>query len=404
MSDLPPRLLHLITGLGTGGAESSLVRVIRGASDPSCHSVVSLTTRGTRADELESMGVGVWAIGLARGQATLKALRLLRAIAREVRPDVIQGWMYHANLASSLLSVTSSERWPVLWNVRHALDAWDAEPRKLRWLIQLLARCSSHPQSVIYNSMRSARQHESRGYSASRTLVIPNGVETNRFRPDGHSRSALRQHFGFSDDAVVIGMVARVDPLKDHETFLQVAAYVAAHEPTANFLLVGTGTEAGSTIQPNDLDVALAERVREVPVLAHRLIRCGERTDMPAVYNACDLVVLTSRSEGHPNVVAEAMACGVPCVVTDVGDAARLVGPTGLVAPVRDAVALGEAVLGFVRDPVRRTDSGRAAVARILAEYTVSVECTAYENAWMAARRHANDGDTGAYRPGVRSS
>ena len=315
MSAASPRVLHIITGLGTGGAEASLVRVIRGADDPSRHAVVSLTTRGTRAAELEAMGVRVWAIGLARGHASWQALRDLRSIARDVRADVIQGWMYHASLAASLLSMTSREKWPVLWNVRHALDAWDAEPRKLRWLVQLMARCSHHPQAVIYNSARSARQHEARGYASARTIVIPNGVDAERFTPDAGNGAATRRALGVPATAVVIGMAARVDPLKDHDTFLRVAAHLAAQDATIHFLLVGTGTEAGTSVQPTALDAAIAQREREVPALAGRLVRCGERRDMPAVYHACDIVMLTSRSEGSPNAVAEAMGCGVPCVL-----------------------------------------------------------------------------------------
>ena len=396
MSAASLRVLHIITGLGTGGAEASLVRVIRGADDPSRHAVVSLTTRGTRAAELEAMGVRVWAIGLARGHASWQALRDLRSIARDVRADVIQGWMYHANLAASLLSMTSREHWPVLWNVRHALDAWEAEPRKLRWLVQLMARGSHHPRAVIYNSSRSARQHEARGYTSSRTVVIPNGVDVERFTPDAGSRAATRLALGLPVDAVVVGMAARVDPLKDHDTFLRVAAHLAERDATIRFLLVGTGTEAGTAVEPTALDAAIAQREREVPALAGRLVRCGERRDMPAIYGACDIVMLTSRSEGSPNAVAEAMACGVPCVVTDVGDAAHLVGSTGTVAPVGDVLALAEAALRLVHDTSRRDAHGRAATARIRAHYTVRRECDAYNAVWMAALGRASSGATAA--------
>ncbi|QJR34120.1 glycosyltransferase [Gemmatimonas groenlandica] len=383
-SDASPRLLHIITGLGTGGAEASLVRVIRGAEDPSRHAVVSLTTRGTRADELEAMGVRVWALGLARGHASWQALHDLRSIARDVRADVVQGWMYHASLAASLLSMTSHERWPVLWNVRHALDAWDAEPRKLRWLIQLMARFSSHPKAVIYNSSRAARQHEALGYAAARTVVIPNGVDAERFKPDTASRAATRVSLGLPANAVVIGMAARVDPLKDHDTFLRVAAYLAVRNSSVHFLLVGTGTEAGSAAQPSALDAAMAQRVSEVPALAGRVVRCGERRDMPAVYNACDIVMLTSRSEGSPNAVAEAMSCGVPCVVTDVGDAAQLVGQSGDVAAVGDVIALAEAAFRLVNHGEERAERGRLATARIHAHYTAPLECTAYARLWAS--------------------
>lgn len=389
-----PRVLHVITGLGTGGAEASLVRVIRAADDPSRHAVVSLTTRGTRANELEAMGVRVWAIGLRRGQASWQALRALRSIACEVQADVIQGWMYHASLAASLMSMTSRERWPVLWNVRHALDAWESEPPKLRWLIRLMARFSWHPKGIVYNSSRSARQHEARGYASARTVVIPNGVDAERFRPQPEHREATRRALGLPAHAIVIGMAARVDPLKDHDTFLRVAAHVAAQVEMARFVLVGTGTEAGTDALPTSLDAAIAQRVAEVPALAGRIVRCGERRDMPEIYNACDILMLTSRSEGSPNAVAEAMSCGVPCVVTDVGDAAQLVGSSEDVAPVGDVLALAEAVLRLVRDTARRERRGREATAHIRAHYHATAECRAYERVWTAtAARTAPTGE-----------
>ena len=113
-----------------------------------------------------------------------------------------------------------------------------------------MARFSSHPRAVIYNSARAARQHEARGYTTARTVVIPNGVDTERFVPDATRRSATREALGVPAHAVVIGMAARVDPLKDHDTFLRVAAHIAARAETVHFLLVGTGTEAGTAAQP----------------------------------------------------------------------------------------------------------------------------------------------------------
>ncbi|WP_411280389.1 glycosyltransferase [Gemmatimonas sp.] len=379
-----PRVLHIITGLGTGGAEASLVRVIRNANDPSRHAVVSLTTRGEHADALEAIGVRVWALGLMRGHASWQALRALQSAAREARADIIQGWMYHANVAASLLSMTSREQWPVLWNVRHALDAWASEPKKLRWLIRLMARFSGHPKCIVYNSSRSARQHEAHGFASARTVVIPNGVDAERFSPQPGSRVATRLAMGLPAHAVVIGMAARVDPLKDHDTFLDVAAHLAARNATVHFVLVGAGTEAGTNAQPTALDAAITRRVAEVPALAGRLVRCGERRDMPEIYNACDIVMLTSRSEGSPNAVAEAMGCGVPCVVTDVGDAAHLVGQSGAVAPVGDVGALTEATMRLVRDGALRERRGQAAAARIRADFTAPAERVAYERLWGA--------------------
>lgn len=382
MSTTSPTILHIITGLGTGGAEASLVRVIRTSADPSRHAVVSLTTRGTRATELEAIGTRVWAVGLARGRASWRGLRQLRTIAREVRATVLQGWMYHANLAASLLSMTSRERWPVLWNVRHSLDAWDSEPRRLRQLVLLMARFSYHPEAVVYNSARSARQHEARGFAKARTVVIPNGVDADLFKPDISIGAATRQALGVPANAIVVGMAARVDPLKDHTTFLKVASQLAIRDERVHFLLVGSGTEIGTAAEPCALDAPIARLEREVPALRGRFVRCGERRDMPAIYNACDVLMLTSRSEGSPNVLSEAMGCGVPCVATDVGDAAHVLGASGEVAPAGDVIGLTEAVHRLIRDPALRNRCGIAASARIREQFASQVEYGAYERAW----------------------
>lgn len=202
---------HVITGLETGGAETSLVRLIAAMGPSVLHSVVSLTSRGTQASAIESLGASVHALNWPRSVPGPSAMRALLLHTRSIQPDVVHGWMYHGNLAASSAAWACARTPRVIWGVRHALDPWSCESPRLRRTIRLSARSSRSAQHIVYNSARARRQHEALGFRADRSVVIPNGFDLMRFAPDQASRSRIRAELRLPPVTPLVGLVARVD-------------------------------------------------------------------------------------------------------------------------------------------------------------------------------------------------
>jgi glycosyltransferase involved in cell wall biosynthesis len=267
--------------------------------------------------------------------------------------------MYHANLATSL--AMTGLRTPVIWGIHHSLSDLASEKRKTRAVIRANAWLSRSPTRIRYVSVLAAKQHSRFGFSARRALVVPNGYDTDTLRPDPAARAQARRELGIDDGALVIGMIARVHPTKDHGNFLEAAARFLARHPDTVFVLVGEGaSEDNPSLLATIEQLGLRAQVR----------LCGQRTDVPALNAAFDIATLSSRGEAFPNAVAEAMACGTPCVATDVGDAALIIGDTGVVVSPRDADALSE---GWARiaalSAAEREALGRRARARIVEHF-----------------------------------
>jgi glycosyltransferase involved in cell wall biosynthesis len=233
-------------------------------------------------------------------------------------------------------------------------------PRQTRWIVKVLAICSRMPDAVVVNSHAGQRLHERVGYKPRRWEIIPNGFDLARFRPDPAARQRLRRELGLPSDTVVVAQVARVDPMKNQATFLKAAGMVLGKRRDVHVVLIGKDTR---TLASSVAEQGWTERV-------HLL---GLRTDVDRLLPGADLFCLSSAfGEGFPNVLGEAMACGVPCVTTDVGDARLLVGETGIVVPLRDPAALAGAMLDLIdRGPAGRAVLGQAARARIEKEYAL---------------------------------
>jgi glycosyltransferase involved in cell wall biosynthesis len=378
-----PKVLHVITGLGTGGAETSLLRLIAHTAPLGVtHTVVSLLPDGPLAAPIRETGALVHSMEMSRGVADPRVLRRLAQLVRQTQADVVQGWMYHANLAASAAAWMTHR--PVIWGIRHALDAYTQEPQRLRAVIRAGSWVSHHARAIIYNSARSAQQHATLGYSPSRALVLPNGFDTAALAPDRAAGRAVRESLGLDATTPIVGLVARVDPLKDHDTFLAAAQQLHAMRPSVRFLLVGRDT--------NDPAGAIAHGVRERG-LSGLVYTLGERRDIRAVFNSCTVATLTSRSEGFPNAVGEAMACGIPCVVTDVGDAGLLVGDTGHIVPVGNPEAIAKAWCALLDEsPAVRAARGQAARDRITEHFSVGAHTAAYKRLWHDVVTEATTG------------
>ena len=214
------------------------------------------------------------------------------------------------------------------------------------------------------NSFRGRDHYVGRGFPAGKLVVIPNGIDTTYFTPKPDEGLKLRAEWGIGPNEIVIGLAARLDPLKDHETFLRAAAIAAKSRKDLRFVCVGGGVER---------DSARLESLANGLGLENRVVWAGECNDMPAAYGAMDIATCSSIVEGFPNMVGEAMACGVPCVVTDVGDCARITADTGIVVPPRDPPSLAQAWLQLAaRTPAERKALGRRARARIEDEFSVA--------------------------------
>jgi glycosyltransferase involved in cell wall biosynthesis len=365
------RVVHVITTLDVGGAEMMLANVLgRVQLERYPTTVVSLTDRGRLAERIERLGVPVISLGLRSGVAGLAGVFKLANVLRRESPDVVQTWLYHADLVG-LLAALVARHPPVAWNIRCAeLDPGD-HPRSLRWVIASLARLSPGTAAIVVNSQAGREVHTRLGYRPRRWVPIPNGFDLQRFAPRPAARDEVRAELGVPADAVLVGLVARYHVMKDHESFLRAAARLRERRPDVHFVLAGRQVDGSNAV--------LAALVRELG-LEGSVHLLGERDDVPRLTAAFDVATCSSYSEGFPNAIGEAMACGVPCVSTDVGDCRALVGDTGVVVPPRQPQAMADGWLSILERPAEaRQALGAAARARVEAHFDIATVARQYE-------------------------
>ncbi|WBU31263.1 glycosyltransferase [Rhodopseudomonas palustris] len=360
-----PRVLHIITSLEVGGAEKMLCKVVEELSSAGFACVViSLKAPGPLARILKERGVQVYSLGLGSLVDVPRALIRLAKLLRELKPDLVQTWLYHADLLGTVAIWLARVRCRLLWNIRCSGIDFSLYSKSTRIAVSILARISRYPDGILVNSQAGLTEHISYGYRPKRWRLIPNGFDLKEFKPDAVARARIRGDLGIPGDGFVVGMVARFDPMKDHRTLLDAATIVVARCGRTSFVLCGRGVDHSNEV----LVTHSAYQTGRVRLL-------GERSDVSAILASLDVLVLPSLfGEGFPNVLGEAMACGVPCIVTQVGDCSAIIGNSGLLIPFQSPEALAQAIEAL-RDESddeasrRRVDARR----RVLENFDVHV-------------------------------
>jgi glycosyltransferase involved in cell wall biosynthesis len=373
-TELRVRILHIISGLGQGGAEAALVRLLAASEGSDRHVVISLSDLAHNEDPLIALGVPVLRIDLrSRGGRMAKLVRIMIEIQR-CNPDVVQLWMYHANVIGGILATMAGVR-RIVWGIHHSAFEEGGVKDRTRLFVRTGAVLSHFASDAIIScSAAGAAIHARAGYSSRAMHVVPNGYDFGRFRPDPVARAHTRAGLGLAENAVVVGMVARWDPVKDHRNFIAAAEIVLRKRPGTRFVLCGQGISAENP--------SLKALLQPAEIAGAFSLIDGTRT-VERIFSALDVNVLASRSEAFPNVLVEALACGVPCVATEVGDARTIVGPSGCVVPPRNAVALADAMMSLVEMPeAARREMGDTGRLRVCAQYSIGAMYKSYRAVW----------------------
>ena len=325
------RVTLVIRSLGVGGLERHVVNLAVGLKARGHEPVVLQLYPGTHfVAELESAGISTVTAGV-RGRWDLDHfLRKSLFSVRRARPEIVHGFAIEANVLS-LAAGLAAGGVPVVWGLG-GRNLYRRDRDSLARGAALLHRAlASAPALVLVNSHQVRADALRAGFDRASVRVIPNGVDVDRFRHDAAGRRRVREEWGIPDGAALIGIVARLSHAKNHALFLDAASRLSRRREDVRFVCVGDG--------------ALRDPLRRLTAeqgLDDRLVWAGERHDMPAVYSALDVATLVSSAEGCPHALCEAMACRVPCVVSDVGDNARVVGDAGVVVDrTADAVTAG---------------------------------------------------------------
>jgi glycosyltransferase involved in cell wall biosynthesis len=369
------RITHLITDLDSGGTEIMLYRLLSHMHHSSFQSsVVSMTDDGALGHKIQALGVPVFTLGMRHGVPNPLGLSRLLRLLRQQRPALLQTWLYHADLLG-LLAGKLARVPAIVWNLRCS----DMDMQHYSWtstlVLRVLAALAVVPQAVLVNSEAGRQWHEKLGYNPRSWVHIPNGFDLSRFCPDEKARSRFRQSLALSSDSILIGLIARLDPMKDHSTFFKAAHLLLKNDSRVHFALVG------SEISWENLQLSARTQSAEPDKHFHLL---GEREDVPRIMAALDIATSSSSSEGFPNTIGEAMACEVPCVVTDVGDSAFLVSDTGKVVPPMDPEALAEGWQQMIElGEMGRRRLGAAARQRIKEHFNISAIVERYEKFYL---------------------
>ncbi len=386
------RLAVVINAIVLAGAERMLARVLaRLRPEEFDVRVFTIGLPGPFTEHLEQLGIPNRLYPFVRPKLPnpFHLLTLARDL-RRFQPDVVQGWMYLGNLYGGLAAKLARRDLPVAWNIRHSTLDPKIDSRSMRWSAWLGGQLSGLvPNRIVLCAEAARAAHLQVGYAPEKLEVIPNGFDLSELRPDQTARQRIRAELGVTDDTPLIGLIGRLHQHKDHQTFVRAARVVAGQFPNAHF--VGAGEE--QTYSASDLwswidDVGLRDRF-------HWL---GVRRDVAAIDASLDVLVCSSTTEGFPNVVGEAMACGVPCVATDVGECAEVVGDTGRIVPKQDPQKLGEAIVELLRMPqVARTALGEAARQRVVERYDINRIVDRYCDLWRELAGRSTSGQSSSF-------
>jgi glycosyltransferase involved in cell wall biosynthesis len=367
------KVLHIITDLAApGGAETMLYRLLSRMDKARFENeVISLTSLGEIVEKIHTIGVRVRALGMKRGVPDpIPVSRLFRWISRS-QPQIVQTWMYHANLIGGLTARLATHA-SVVWAIHHVNLEPHVNKRLTIWIAKLCASMSDwFPSCIVCCSQAAALAHIKLGYGTKRMVVIPNGLDLNEFKPDPPARVSVREELGIGVDAIVIGIAARFHVLKDYRNFVQAAARLRTRFSDVHFVMCGFG------VTPDNQE--LARWIEEAGLQTHCHL-LGEQRNIARLFAASDIATSSSLSEAFPLSVGEAMACGTPCVVTDVGDSALIVGNTGRVVEPRDPDALAAAWRELIEaGPGVRRDLGMTARLRVEQHFSLPMAVERYQ-------------------------
>lgn len=353
---MPAKVAIVITGLEVGGAETFLAELLTKRPLETEFRVYSLLDGGPIAEKIEAMGIPVVGLHLRAGHPSLAAVIALWRHIREYRPDLVHTWMYHADLLGGVVAKLAGVR-HVIWHLHNS----DLSPARVRSMTRLVVRINgvlSHfvPDVVLSCSRAGVQTHISHGYSSKKIAVVSNGVDTQQFAPQASAAESVRHEFGISEGLPIIGFVARMDPQKDHAGFFDAVRLFFEMGGDAHFVL------AGRDVTPDHWQLP---KWRDATGRPERMTLAGQRSDISRLMASFDVATSASFGEAFPMVLIEAMACGTPCVATDVGDSPLIVGDAGTIIQPGDPSALAAAWLELLQDPpARRVELGHRARER----------------------------------------
>ena len=373
-SSQPNRVVYIISDLSVGGAETVLYRLLSATDQTQWEPVVILLMEGGMLREpIEELGIEVYALKINRKLPTpLDLWRLIRLL-RRLQPDVVVGWMYYGCLAAQLANFFLPRSVSVVWSIHYSIASLKNEKPMLAAAIRICAYLSGLPARIVFVSHDGQAKHDGLGFNMANSCVIANGISPTPYMPSPEARALTRAELDLSPESLLIGMVSRYHPTKDYANFLQAAALISQKHPETHFLLVGAGV---------DEDNSELRRMIEELGLNGRAHLVGERHDIPRLMAALDIFSLSSYcGDSFPTVITEAMACAIPCVVTDVGDAALIVSDSGCVVPPRDPQALTDAWLTMIElGEAGRNRLGRFARKRVLECFPLKTMVHSYES------------------------
>lgn len=346
------KILFLIRSLEQGGAERQLIVLAAGLAERDWEVSVITFYKGSFDAELRERGVEVLCAEKQGRWALIGFLRRLLSIIKREDPLILHSYLTVGNIIATIIKLFIPKI-KLVWGVRASdmkLENYDWTARATDRLEACLAWV---PSLVIVNSKAGQEHLIRRAFPVSKIVVIPNGIDTGRFCPNADARKRIREEWKLKESEVLVGLIARVDPMKDHPNFLKAAALVASRYSNVRFVCVGDGEKI------------YRERVQALGKclgLEGSLIWEAGREDVQAVYNALDIAVSSSVTEGFSNTICEAMASGVPCVATDVGDSSLIIGKTGAIVPSQDAESLAAGIIKIISEAPQVSEIIRAEI------------------------------------------
>lgn len=368
------KVLHIITGLTVGGAEMMLFKLLSTMDRSEYPSeVICLSTNDVMGDRIRELGVTVHTLDMKSGLPTPASMLRMKRLIKDYQPDVVQTWLYHADLLGGVMAKMASNS-KIVWNIRSG----DLDFRNTTWHTYVSAKLCAWmspwiPNTILSNSYEGQKTHAKAGYQDKKFRVIPNGFDTDVFKPNAKAKKALRKELGIEASSRIVGTVGRFHYQKDFKSFIKAAKMVCENHQDVHFCMCGLNVDKDNqTLMRWISEAGLQSRVHPL----------GRRGDIQQVIAAYDIFLSSSScGEAFGNVIGEAMSCSVPCVVTDVGDSSIIVADTGRVTPPNQPEQLAAAVDNLLcLSTEELAEEGERSRQRVIDEYSLQAVTTAYSD------------------------